>query len=203
MKEFVDSESPQPRNTGPTLLIILAATMLGSCLAIVISEQDAFFNLKNKTMRLVSANSDLLPVGIRAEIFRVNGSDSTESEEAAGPKIFSTEPWSLGDIRYSPQSDSAQLVIDLQEAVLVRAKKLSAPDRIYFDLQDNSRKETPRKPGSQKTLNIEDALLHSVRIADKDTGTMRIVLDLTRACDFTYQIPDGSPSRLVVRIRPL
>ena len=95
------------------------------------------------------------------------------------------------------------MAFDLEAVDLVRTGMLRSPDRIYFDLQDRSRKQdTLRRLKTQKTVSIAGDLLTGVRISQRKPGATRIVLDLKRSCDFTYQTSPGNPSRLMVEIRP-
>jgi hypothetical protein len=94
------------------------------------------------------------------------------------------------------------MAFDLQATHLVRTGKLRNPDRIYFDLQDRSRKPgTLKRMKKQKTISIAGYVLTGVRISQREQGATRIVLDLNCSCDFTYQTSAGPPSRLMVEVR--
>ncbi len=93
--------------------------------------------------------------------------------------------------------------IDLESTELVGTGVLAGPDRIYIDLQESQpvQGEAGRLK-AQKTVSVDGDPVARVRIAEREAGAMRIVLDLNRSCDFKYQILPGSPSRLVLEIRP-
>ncbi len=90
----------------------------------------------------------------------------------------------------------APVIIDMQGAVQYEAHRLSSPERIYFDLRD-----TVLAPGMfGKTIEIGDARLARVRIAQPTKGTSRVVLETTGASDFSVSF-QSNPYRLVVEIR--
>lgn len=93
-------------------------------------------------------------------------------------------------------ADSSTVIIDMQGAVQYEAHRLSSPERIYFDLRD-----TVLAPGMfGKTIEIGDARLARVRIAQPTKGTSRVVLETTGASDFSVSL-QSNPYRLVVEIR--
>jgi hypothetical protein len=92
---------------------------------------------------------------------------------------------------------------DLEAAKLVGTGELSSPDRVYVDLQDNRQEQGALgQLKAQKVIPIDGDLVIKARIARWESGAMRIVLDLKRSCRFTYQIPPGDTSHLIVELRP-
>ena len=80
--------------------------------------------------------------------------------------------------------------------VQYEAHRLSSPERIYLDLRDTS-----LAPGMfGKTIEIGDARLARVRIAQPTKGVSRVVLETTGASDFSVSL-QSNPYRLVVEIR--
>jgi N-acetylmuramoyl-L-alanine amidase len=93
-------------------------------------------------------------------------------------------------------ADSSTVIIDMQGEVQYEAHRLSSPERIYFDLRDTS-----LAPGMfGKTIEIGDARLARVRIAQPTKGVSRVVLETTGASDFSVSLK-SNPYRLVVEIR--
>jgi N-acetylmuramoyl-L-alanine amidase len=93
-------------------------------------------------------------------------------------------------------ADSSTVVIDVQGEVQYEAHRLSDPERIYIDLHD-----TALAPGLfGKTIEVGDALLARVRIAQPRRGVSRVVLETTGASDFSVSL-QSNPYRLVVEIR--
>jgi N-acetylmuramoyl-L-alanine amidase len=80
--------------------------------------------------------------------------------------------------------------------VQYEAHRLSSPERIYLDLRD-----TTLAPGMfGKTIEIGDAHLSRVRIAQPTKGISRVVLETPGASDFSVSL-QSNPYRLVVEIR--
>jgi hypothetical protein len=192
MQYFDGRKSPTPVKTTPIVMIILAATMIGAPSGLLIADRDALPLLKkNIASQLAGVRSYLLA-----------GAD-TASAKPETPEVIPTGLSSIVAIYYSSKPDSAYMAFDLGVVDLVRAGKLRSPDRIYFDLQDRSREQgTSRRLKTQKAVSIAGNLLTGVRISQRKPGATRVVLDLKRSCDFTYQTSPGPPSRLMVEIRP-
>ena len=99
-------------------------------------------------------------------------------------------------IYHVSSADSSTVIIDMKGEVQYEAHRLSSPERIYFDLHD-----TTLAPGMfGKTIEIGDARLERVRIAQPRKGISRVVLETTGASDFSVSL-QSNPYRLVVEIR--
>ena len=89
-------------------------------------------------------------------------------------------------------------MLDLEDQVQYEAHRLTGPDRIYFDLHDTS-----LGPGlAGKTIDIGDALLARVRLAQPVTGLTRMVLETKGNSNFSVSL-EPNPYRLVVQVRRL
>jgi N-acetylmuramoyl-L-alanine amidase len=98
----------------------------------------------------------------------------------------------------SPGSDapSTNVIIEMQGEVQYEAHRLSSPERIYIDLRD-----TTLAPGMfGKIIEVGDAHLARIRIAQPTKGVSRVVLETTGASDFSVRM-EAKPYRLVVEIR--
>ena len=105
-------------------------------------------------------------------------------------------PTHVTGIRHWSAADSSTVVIDLQDPVQYEAHRLSNPERIYFDLH-----ATALAPGLfGKTIEVGDALLARVRIAQPVKGITRVVLETKGAAGFSVS-SEANPYRLVVRLR--
>jgi N-acetylmuramoyl-L-alanine amidase len=126
----------------------------------------------------------------------VSSSDGSSSDssgtnvESPGvlPKITGIRHWSA--------ADSSTVVIDLGDQVPYEAHRLADPDRIYFDLRDTTL--APELSG--KTIDIEDALLTRIRVAQPTPGVTRVVLETKSTADFSVSL-EQNPYRLVVEVR--
>jgi hypothetical protein len=203
MQDSSGPESPTPRKLAPIVMVVLAATMVGSSLGILIADRDALSVLKRRVAGQAAANTSTAPSGTKPGIAGNKGLNAVDSRTQPQSEILSTGFKALGAIRYSAQADFTQVAFDLKDMDLIRTEKLSGPNRVYVDLQEIRRQKGTRKRlKAKKTLSIDGDLISKVRIAQWDTGALRIVLDLKCSCNFTYQTPKGSPSLLIVELRP-
>jgi N-acetylmuramoyl-L-alanine amidase len=115
---------------------------------------------------------------------------SSTPDEKASTRTLVTGIWHVSS------ADSSTVIIDMKGEVQYEAHRLPSPDRIYFDLRD-----TTLAPGMfGKTIEIGDARLARVRIAQPTKGVSRVVLETTGASDFSVSM-QSNPYRLVVEIR--
>ncbi len=89
-----------------------------------------------------------------------------------------------------------RIVIDVGSQVKYQAARISGPDRIYFDIE--GAKVDPAL--LHKPIDLENGgYLKTVRIAQNQTGVVRVVLEVNRAKDYSvFLLPD--PYRLVVDV---
>src|SRR5947199_4065724 len=123
--------------------------------------------------------------------------DSSSSSEPSSPvrEKLSVLPQVTG-IQHTSSSNSSTVIISLQEQVQYEAHRLSDPERIYFDLHD-----TALAPGLfGKDIQINDAHLTRIRIAQPTPGITRVVLQTKTAADFSVRM-ESNPYRLVIDIR--
>jgi N-acetylmuramoyl-L-alanine amidase len=107
---------------------------------------------------------------------------------AALPKITGVRHWS--------SSMGSTVVIDMEDQAPYEVHRLMSPERIYFDLHD-----TVLSAGLDgKTMDVGDASLTRVRIAQPVAGVTRIVLDTKNGSNFSVSM-ESSPYRLVVELR--
>ena len=122
------------------------------------------------------------------------------NEGSVAPPIDKNPPGlpRVTGIRHWSAADSSTVVIDLQERVQYQAHRLSNPERIFFDLRD-----TALAPGLfGKTIEVGDALLARVRIAQPRPRVTRVVLETNGLADFSVSLKPN-PYRLVVEIRSI
>ncbi len=98
------------------------------------------------------------------------------------------------NIRYWSSQGYTRIIIDLSQPVEFTKKRLSSPDRLYFDLKSS---RIPRE--IQNRLPVGDGILKSVRAGQFDPDTVRIVLDLETIEDFNAYILDD-PTKLVIDV---
>jgi N-acetylmuramoyl-L-alanine amidase len=130
-------------------------------------------NLMNAA-KLGSEDAQLMPV--------------PESKLAGLPRITGVRHWS--------SSMGSTVVIDMEDNVPYEVHRLMSPERIYFDLHDTVL--SPELDG--KTMDVGDAALTRVRVAQPVAGVTRIVLDTKDGSNFSVSM-ESSPYRLVVELR--
>jgi N-acetylmuramoyl-L-alanine amidase len=104
------------------------------------------------------------------------------------PKITGVRHWS--------SSMGSTVVIDMEDQVPYEVHRLMSPERIYFDLHDTVLSHDL----DGKTMEVGDASLSRVRIAQPVAGVTRIVLDTKDGSNFSVSM-ESSPYRLVVELR--
>jgi N-acetylmuramoyl-L-alanine amidase len=89
-----------------------------------------------------------------------------------------------------------RIVIDVGSKVKYQAARISAPDRIYFDIEGSKLSSTLL----HKPIDIDSGgFLKTVRVAQNQSGIVRVVLEVNRVSDYSvFLLPD--PYRLVVDV---
>lgn len=111
-----------------------------------------------------------------------------ESKLAGLPKITGVRHWS--------SSMGSTVVIDMEDQVPYEVHRLMSPERIYFDLHDT----VLSSELDGKTMDVGDASLTRVRIAQPVAGVTRVVLDTKDGSNFSVSM-ESNPYRLVVELR--
>ena len=114
--------------------------------------------------------------------------DAIQQQLSVLPKVTGIHPMST--------PESSKVIIDLQDQVQYEAHRLTSPERIYFDLHD-----TALAPGlAARSIEVGDARLVRVRVAQPTPGISRVVLETRNASNFSVSM-ETDPYRLVVEIR--
>lgn len=97
-------------------------------------------------------------------------------------------------LRYASYKTYTRVVVDIDGPVRFIHNRLSNPDRLYFDLKNCIlSKKIPT------SIPVEDGILKTVRIAQFNRETVRVVLDLQKFENFyTFLLED--PYRLVIDV---
>jgi N-acetylmuramoyl-L-alanine amidase/putative methionine-R-sulfoxide reductase with GAF domain len=124
-----------------------------------------------------------------------DGSQTTDSP--AKPRELSKFPMVTG-IEHSSSADSSTVVVNLEDQVQYEAHRLANPDRIYFDLHNTQLASNL----AWKSIEVGDALLKRIRVAQPVTGMTRIVLETKANTDFSVSL-EPNPYRLVVEVHKI
>lgn len=101
---------------------------------------------------------------------------------------------SVQGLRYASYKSYTRVVVDVDGPVDFTQNRLSNPDRIYFDL-----KTCTISGKVSSSVNIENDILKKVRLAQFDSETVRVVLDVKETKRF-YAFVLENPHRLVVDV---
>jgi N-acetylmuramoyl-L-alanine amidase len=123
-------------------------------------------------------------------------SDSVPEDTAPATAQELTKFPRVTGIRHWSSTDSSTVVLDLEDQVQYEAHRIANPDRIYFDLHDTQL--APELTG--KSIEIGDALLNRVRVAQPVAGMTRVVLETKANSNFSVSL-EPNPYRLVVEVR--
>lgn len=106
-------------------------------------------------------------------------------------------PETAGAFHHWSDDRSTTVTLDLQKLVFFEGHRLTSPDRVYFDLQDTDMPENLQNKLVQ--LDVAEKFVRRIRIAEREPGVTRVVLELTPNSDYSAMIaPD--PYRLIVRL---
>lgn len=111
------------------------------------------------------------------------------------PRLSSKFPMVTG-IEHSSSADSTTVVLNVEDQVHYDTHRLANPDRIYLDLHNTELASNL----AWKTLEVDDAMLKRIRVAQPVSGVTRVVLETKTRSDFSVRL-EPNPYRLVVELR--
>ena len=100
---------------------------------------------------------------------------------------------SINKLRYSTYQTHTRVVLDLDGSAEFTRNRLTNPDRIFFDLKNCT------LPSKDKRVPVNNGMLKSIRMAQYDRNTVRVVLevkDFQKYSAFTLE----DPNRLVIDV---
>jgi AMIN domain/GAF domain len=204
------AEAPDSVTRRPGVLVLLVCIVLASAVARGVWCKVISWRLANKMVRTekmapkpkaITAKDATSTLSVEtatnlASINRgatSNGSQATNS--ATKPLELSKFPLVTG-IQHWSSADSSTVVLNLENQVQYESHRLANPDRIYFDLNDTLLASNL----AWKSIEVDDALLKCIRVAQTVTGTTRLVLETRARTDFSVSLK-LNPYRLVVEVR--
>src|SRR5579862_3837330 len=157
-------------------------------------------SVANSAENSSSASDESATSGQPAEQSSEQLAESSTEQSAGQPAEQSAEQPAkmtrITGVRHWSSNDSSTVVLDLADQVQYEAHRLAHPDRIYFDLHDTSL--ASGLPG--KSIDIGDALLARVRVAQPSAGLTRLVLETKGNSNYSVSL-EPNPYRLVVRVQ--
>ncbi len=173
------------RASRPGLKIVLGIVLLAT-----LAGTGIWWKLRaGQTPNLNSASSQQAPVTpTQPSATPLAATQDTSHDKGDGPTAVT-------GIRHWSSPTSSTVVIDLQDNVRYEEHRLTGPDRIYFDLPDT----TLEHKLVGKILDVGDAFLMRIRVAQPVPGTTRIVLDTKNSPGYTVRL-NQDPYRLEVEV---
>jgi len=98
-------------------------------------------------------------------------------------------------VRTSLTPDGTEIVIDLEDSVRYVSGRIANPDRIYFDL--HTARLSPAV--AHADIHVTGGLLTKVRVAQNQSGVVRVVLDVNSVRDYAVSLTK-KPTRLVIEL---
>ena len=102
------------------------------------------------------------------------------------PQTVAIGPAILQGVKYNSRPDFTSIAIELSGPVKVKAEQLANPDRIYFDLAETRIAPEVIDALHAKIIPVGDRLVNRLRVTQKSEDAARVVIDLNRACEYTY-----------------
>ncbi len=103
---------------------------------------------------------------------------------------------SVQRLRYSSFKSQTRVVVDLSGPIVFSQKRISDPDRLFFDIENST---LSRK--IKTSVSIMDGVLKKVRISQYRENTVRVVLDIDTLSRYSvFMLED--PDRLVIDVYP-
>jgi len=195
------SEFGSARNSRPGLAVVVSLLVVALALG-----SGLWWNIRHHAAPAASASQRVAPTNATpqpqaATVAPAEAIAEPDQEETADTAPSSAAPGQkpqVTAIRHWSSADSSTVVIDLQDQVQYEAHRLSRPERIYLDLHDTRLLASL----SNQTINVGDALLQRVRVAQPTPGVTRVVLETKGASNFSVSL-EPNPYRLVIELRAI
>src|SRR5208337_4585238 len=113
------------------------------------------------------------------------------AQTAESSRIEAIRFWSFGDV--------TRVAVETKGEFKIHTEQIDGPPRLFFDLS-GIRPPVASKKGVQ-SIQVQDALVKQIRVAETMPGVTRIVFDLQTKVDFSSS-QLGNPDRLMIEIRP-
>jgi N-acetylmuramoyl-L-alanine amidase/putative methionine-R-sulfoxide reductase with GAF domain len=209
--EYLCEQPPaEPSHSRPVVFALLSVLLIGTAFAAGVWWKlhksfldDTIFNNKQSAriqqsvppQPQAAAPKPAVPIApTTASSTADTNSEATPDQSEAAPEDSGSLPRVSG-VRHWSSPDSSTVVLDLEDQVQYEAHRLSGPDRIYFDLHDT--RLAPELDG--KSIDVGDAFLTRIRVAQPAAGMTRVVLEPKPGTDFSVSL-EPNPYRLIVAL---
>ena len=96
-------------------------------------------------------------------------------------------------IRTAIVSDATRVIIDLENSVEFTSRRITNPDRIFFDLR--AARLSPE--AARENIRADSGTLTAVRVAQNKAGVVRVVLDVNGVRDYTASLLSNPPQLVI------
>jgi len=126
---------------------------------------------------------------------------TSDSLSAAEPEMKPATPQELSKfprvtgVRHWASGEATTVVLDLEDQVQYEGHHISGPERTFFDLRETAL--APELAG--KSIDVGDALLSRIRVAQPVPGMTRVVLDTKSNAKVSVSL-EPNPYRLVLQV---
>jgi N-acetylmuramoyl-L-alanine amidase len=196
VSKYEATESARP-GLAMVLVLVLFAAVLGGGLWWGIRRHTVSAGAKSRIAAPAAASAAPAVTSTAASL-PAPDSDLQEEASSLPPPVKAGAQPEVTGIRHWSSPDSTTVVIDLQDQVQYEAHRLANPERIYFDLFDTRLADDL----SNKKIDVGDALLQRVRVAQPVHGVTRVVLETKGNTNFSVSM-EVNPYRLVVEVRKI
>jgi N-acetylmuramoyl-L-alanine amidase len=127
-----------------------------------------------------------------------DAASTADAPEPATPQELAKFPRVTG-IRHWSAADSSTVVLDLEDQVQYEEHQIANPTRYYYDLRDTQLAAEL----AGKSIEVGDAFLSRIRVAQPVPGMTRIVLETKAGANFAHPRVslEPNPYRLVIEVR--
>jgi len=156
---------------------------------------DQFLARYPRSQRAAEAQDSIKSIAAERERAAAHAAGSPAAKSAAEERARDRRTPQVTGIREWNAENYTRVVISLEDEVKYQAARIANPDRIYFDLY------TARLSSALagKTLDVQNGFLKAVRVAQNQTGVVRVVLEVEKVKDYSvFLLKD--PYRLVVDV---
>ena len=201
--ETISTKSDRATNSRPGLMVVLLMVIVALALGGAV-----WWNIQRTVQPVsVSLPDTATPVAGVQPVAPPQESEQQATASSETPVANENDPASaireklavlpqVTGIRHWSSAASSTVAIDLKDQIQYEAHRLSKPERIYFDLHD-----TALAPGLfGRTIEVGDALLVRIRIAQPMPGVTRVVLETKGGSNFSVSL-ESNPYRLLVEVR--
>jgi len=146
--------------------------------------------------------------GIQTESDQTKAAVNEKEEPAARKQDASVKPASPGaetespirvtSLHYDSMDDYTRITLDLEKDVQFESQRIADPDRIFFDLRNTQLAQEL----IGKNVEVEDAFVKKIRIAQFKPGRSRIVVETASPVAYNASL-SLSPPRLVIEVHSL